>query len=311
LLEVHTKNNPINGSLRIENKFAAGGSTHFDHPHGKNYIRGTTILEGGNVGIGTTSPGEKLQVDGGSSKVKSVINTTNTDAHAAVLRLQNSSGTAFNDVIEIGHGAGVTTLKDGNGKVQMAIDVTNARVGIGTASPGFKFVTSADVNDWTAKILNTHNKAYGLSIENTKSTTGYGLAVYTGSGIGFFVQNNGNVGIGKPSPDVALDVNGTIKHGGDLIKSDIRYKADISTITNALDKVLNLRGVNFKWNTEKYQDRNFDDGLEIGLIGQEVEQVVPEVVDTDNHSGFAPNISINTIRILGNISVITYYVYRD
>ena len=57
--------------------------------------------------------------------------------------------------------------------------------------------------------------------------------------------------------------------------SDIRLKKNISTINNALEKVNNLRGVNFEWiNTE-----NRGDGLQMGFIAQEVEQVIPEVVD--------------------------------
>jgi len=45
---------------------AGGGTTHFNYTDGKNYIRGTTIIAdtGGNVGIGISGPGEKLDVAG-------------------------------------------------------------------------------------------------------------------------------------------------------------------------------------------------------------------------------------------------------
>jgi len=69
------------------------------------------------------------------------------------------------------------------------------------------------------------------------------------------------------------DVTGT--YGDYHVSSDIRRKKDIVTIPNALDKVLALRGVNFKW-----KDPSQDDNLHMGMIAQEVEKVVPEVVHT-------------------------------
>ena len=42
-----------------------------------------------------------------------------------------------------------------------------------------------------------------------------------------------------------------------------------------------LRAITFKWNKDKYPEKNFDEGKQIGLIAQEVEEVVPEIVRTD------------------------------
>jgi hypothetical protein len=55
--------------------------------------------------------------------------------------------------------------------------------------------------------------------------------------------------------------------------SDINKKKDIKTIQNALDTVLKLRGVSFKWKDNDYPS--------IGLIAQEVEEIIPELVSTD------------------------------
>ena len=57
--------------------------------------------------------------------------------------------------------------------------------------------------------------------------------------------------------------------------SDERIKTNIKTIENALDKTLLLRGVNY------YDFRIEPDRLKIGLIAQEVELIIPEVVHTD------------------------------
>jgi hypothetical protein len=44
--------------------------------------------------------------------------------------------------------------------------------------------------------------------------------------------------------------------------------------------VYKLRGVRYKWRREKFPQKNFPEGWQLGFIAQEVEQVVPEVVNT-------------------------------
>lgn len=64
--------------------------------------------------------------------------------------------------------------------------------------------------------------------------------------------------------------------------SDIRFKKDVSPIVTPLDKVSKLNGVTFTWDRENFPLRLFPEGRKIGLIAQEVESVIPEVVNTDN-----------------------------
>jgi hypothetical protein len=86
--------------------------------------------------------------------------------------------------------------------------------------------------------------------------------------------NGGDVGIGQTSPAYKLDVTGTIRATGDVIAfSDRRVKENIKTIDNALEKVINLRGVEFNKIGENKKS--------IGVIAQEVEKILPEVISTD------------------------------
>jgi len=65
---------------------------------------------------------------------------------------------------------------------------------------------------------------------------------------------------------------GNFTASGDVTAySDRRFKHNIETIDNALDKVTKMRGVSY----EK------DNRNSIGVIAQEVEEVIPEVVHTD------------------------------
>ena len=71
---------------------------------------------------------------------------------------------------------------------------------------------------------------------------------------------------------------GTITASGDITAfSDERLKSDIETIDNALDKVMNMRGVSYTKQAEKG----------IGVIAQEIEKVLPEVVTDGEYKSVA------------------------
>ena len=76
---------------------------------------------------------------------------------------------------------------------------------------------------------------------------------------------------GSWQTELALDASGNLVATGNVTAySDARLKTDIKTIDNALDKVTKLRGVSYKKLDTQAQ--------EIGVIAQEVQNVVPEVV---------------------------------
>ena len=55
------------------------------------------------------------------------------------------------------------------------------------------------------------------------------------------------------------------------VSSDIRLKENIKPLENNLDKILELRPSSFRWKVNERKD-------DIGLIAQEVEQVIPIIV---------------------------------
>ena len=82
-----------------------------------------------------------------------------------------------------------------------------------------------------------------------------------------------NVGGGGATIELR-GVNGTITCANLIETSDARLKEDVAPLTDALDKVVALRGV-------RYRRTGADGEAEIGFIGQEVAGVCPELVDTD------------------------------
>jgi len=96
------------------------------------------------------------------------------------------------------------------------------------------------------------------------------------------ITNTGNIGIGTKTPNYKLQVNGDIACNALHETSDIRYKKNITPIQTPLQKVSQLKGINYEWKTEDYPEKNFSNGKQIGMIAQDVEKVIPEIVHTDN-----------------------------
>ena len=87
------------------------------------------------------------------------------------------------------------------------------------------------------------------------------------------------VGIGTDSPQHSLHVNGSAAGTqGFQTLSDRRCKTDVETLEGALDAVQALRGVRFRWQEDACAGLDVADGPQVGLVAQEVAEVVPEAV---------------------------------
>ncbi len=64
--------------------------------------------------------------------------------------------------------------------------------------------------------------------------------------------------------------------------SDRRLKKNITPFAPMLDKVAALQPVNYFWRSDEFPNRHFGNAQNYGLIAQDVEQVLPELVDTDS-----------------------------
>ncbi len=183
----------------------------------------------------------------------------------------------------------------------------NGRVGINTNNP------TADLTISSSKSISS--SFTGIDIYNSSSPaglTGWRMQVVgsdTPSRVGNFelyytspflvVQPGGNVGVGTTTINDKLQVNGDIRvgtsgtngcvkgFGGAALtgscSSDVRLKTNITPFPNMLDKVTALQPVYYNWRADQYPDYHFDGSTRsYGVIAQDVEKVLPELVGTDD-----------------------------
>lgn len=115
--------------------------------------------------------------------------------------------------------------------------------------------------------------ANGNVVSSGSGSFSAGLTVGGGaSGAGLNVSNGITVSTSGTGP--ALTVNGTAIATDFTIPSDSRLKENVVIVDSALDKIMKMRGVYFNKLNETTR--------RIGVIAQEVEQILPEVVHTDD-----------------------------
>jgi hypothetical protein len=108
---------------------------------------------------------------------------------------------------------------------------------------------------------------------STEFDSNYGSATLP---LRFRINEIGNIQILKD-----LQVYGNITA---FFTSDKRLKENIIPISNSLQKVNKLNGVEFDWK-KGFEDIHTLNGHDVGLLAQEVEDVLPEIVST-RHDGY-------------------------
>ena len=253
----------------------------------------------GDIGLGTNSPNRSGY---GAPVVSIGYNTSNnysvlelqgnktSDATVATIVGYNVGGTSRIAEISMGRDTGnnsgvisFLTYDGGSGNERTRIDhdgrllhgnasntgVAGHGVRIQSDAVGSNYATGALAlrgtggDFYAITMLGDSGNAWGMLPIFSAGTDYLSFGYYDGpnssnSGALFRIEEGGNV-IAAGTVDSA---------------SDIKLKTNIKTIDNALDKVLQLRGTEYD-----RIDRN--NQHEIGVIAQEVEKIIPELVNTN------------------------------
>ena len=246
----------------------------------------------------------EVQNNNGSQTVSLRLRRTGgTDAGNATIHIDESNGVTFTPSTSTDTSvAAVTGISYHNTLVQ---NTNNGRVGIGTQTPGSLFHiqdNSSYLQQFQMYQSNAPVSGFGQSMSMDAYTgNGAGGASQYMAGVSFGAYSaatGANTGIisfhtaisGTKATRFTIDNSGNGVFAGTMTSnSDATLKTNVATITTALDKVVALRGVMF--------DRISTGVREMGVIAQEVEQVVPEIVFTDEN-GIKSVAYANTVALL-------------
>ncbi len=249
----------------------------------------------GNVGIGTTVPASTLDVNGAA----------NVAGNLSAASVTVSGDLLTKGWVGIGTNSPNFTL-DVNGSISATAGLYAASASIPKLNGGVLIDNYGGAN--TSLKLEQHGSNFIVRpydagstrtvVENTAGT------LYFNSRSSFLGAPRANAALGvyNSGYSYAIDTVGDLlvegtgySNNGFYLSSDARYKTHVQTLPGALDTVLALRGVGYDWDRQKWPDKGFAEGRQVGFLAQELETVLPQLVHTDkegyksvNYASVAP-----------------------
>ena len=215
----------------------------------RTYFKSGSLNLDGNIDLNGNSI-----IGTGNINITGIITSTSLYATNLYGSLTGTATTASNLTRNVYGGQGLTNDLNAS---QLTSDVTLS-VGVGTG---------IDVG------------ADSVSLKNSGSLTGNRVLKWD-SGNGQLTNSNITDSGTLVTVGVALTVSGNLSVSGIAtaqtydVNSDMRLKENIQLVKNPLDKVLKIEGVSFDWKSDKKRS--------IGVIAQNIEKVLPELVSGDD-----------------------------
>jgi len=192
------------------------------------------------------------------------ISTLSSSVNSRLVTLEGKDIT----ITLTGEVTGTGTITD-LGNVSFATTIAANSVALGTDTTG-NYVASL-VEGTGVTITNN-------SGEGATPTIAIGQAVATSDNVRF-----NSLGIGMAASATAGRIDAT----NDIVafsSSDIRFKENITPIENALEKISKISGNTYDWKEENKIEHGYE-GNDVGVIAQEIEAVLPQLVQT-RESGY-------------------------
>ena len=193
-----------------------------------------------------------------------VASDNEIDTSTGNLTIDSAGGTTtLDDNVSITGTATVTGLLDANG----GASIDNIQIG----------VTGDNEIDTSTGNLTIDSAGGTTTLDDNVSVTGT-LSVSSTLSV------NGNSTLGNDSGDITT-VNGELRVTGDItafFTSDQRFKDNIVPIEGPLAKVLSISGNTYTWNEQSGKEGN-----DVGVIAQEILEVLPEAVTTRDNGYLA------------------------
>ncbi|MEO6253741.1 MAG: tail fiber domain-containing protein, partial [Ferruginibacter sp.] len=152
--------------------------------------------------------------------------------------------------------------------------LSGGNVGIGNNAPNAPLAFANTTGRKISLYDGGSNNYYGMGVESGE------LQIYTDGSpgkisFGYYTGGTFTERMYLTNSTGTLTVNGT------NYPSDARYKKQISLLQNPLQKIMAINGVVYFMRTDEFPSKYFDTKLQVGLIAQDVEKVLPQAVQTD------------------------------
>jgi hypothetical protein len=213
---------------------------------------------------------------------------------------------------------GELSIRDQGSSTDRFVITTTGNVAIGTSSAPTAFYASTPTNilKWPGSDTGDGLQLEGLggiqpgvTFKGNLSAKSYrigmgsdGFAIRDGASSTdrIAIDKAGKVAIGEilGGPATQLQVVGDIRIGDSgtngciedfsgfalvgTCVSDPRLKKNIVPLTSALDKIVGLQPVTFEWRADEFPERRLGGGKKLGLVADEVERALPELVSVDS-----------------------------
>jgi len=254
------------------------------------------VLSNGNMGVGTATPSAKFNVIE-SNESATQTNFQHDVQYAGYLLSTDYTDGAFTP------GFFWQTGNDNPGKPKAGIYLKETGSGtsmyFGTSNAPATGITN---NGLVITPSGTLQSSQGTATTPTYSFTG---APNTGMfSIGSTILNFSTSGVermrinatghvvigGTTSPTWLFSVYGTTYcSSGQWDASDSQFKQNITAIDAPIEKLNQLNGKRYSYNTTAFPGMNFPNGFTYGVIAQEVQAVLPELVQADSAGYLAVN----------------------
>lgn len=162
----------------------------------------------------------------------------------------------------------------------------NGNVGIGTNNPAKPLSFPATLGE---KILLYPGGAgevgigvYGNELRLHADNSGAKVSFGTQDNAGVYSEN----ALAQRNGAYAFSILGSLWVNGTTYASDERFKQNITPISSPLQKLLQLKGVEYEMKTTEFSKLHFQPGRQMGLLAQNVEKIIPEAVnEKDGYKG--------------------------
>lgn len=269
-----------------------------------------TILNNGNIGIGTNSPNFKVQLASGSIFVPAVNSPTSgniylggeTNAGNTGMRLWGNATGLAGGGIDIKSNLGfIIRMDNTDGSTErVRINANNGYFGINSNPTAVLHVKGTNTtpefflepSSWNAS-GQTATLKMGDANHYIRSEYGVGMSFYDMNR--FCFQNapviiSGSSGNCAPETGMVFTVRGDAWSSGvKWYTSDKRYKKEIKVIENAAEKLSKISGYTYQYDTEKFPDMSFSKGTQAGILAQELKEVLPEAVRLNDKGYYSVN----------------------